>query len=460
MAIAAQVGLVSTASGQKAPHQPDGGDGAGFGEIRPGQQGIGFAQGPGDQLNGLGLVALGVFLVQVPGQVDVGDMLNVTRCQRNGLKMVDAPRGEADLFLQLAVGRVRRVLLGVYHPLGESEFVAVEAGGVFARQQQRIALEGDHHDRSPGTEDAFVLAALAVGELQIEGFDLEDTRPCGDMAGQDAGFGLHTQVFMPETRLLVSKDPRERVCCHFVTAAGGVTLKMIDWNHIDKVFLDMDGTLLDLHFDNRFWREHVPVRFAAARGVDLERARAQLLELYRDREGTLEWYCIDHWSRELGLDIALLKEEIDHLIAVHPRVLEFLEALAERGLRRVLVTNAHQKAIALKMRKTRLVGHLERIICAHDLGLPKENPGFWPRLQAIEPFDPERTLFIDDTLEVLDTARAFGFRHLLHVLAPDSQASPRPRGDYMAIHGFGELMPVLGAHSAHQVSADAGALPS
>jgi putative hydrolase of the HAD superfamily len=219
---------------------------------------------------------------------------------------------------------------------------------------------------------------------------------------------------------------------------------MIDWSAIDKVFLDMDGTLLDLHFDNRFWREHVPARYAAARDLPLNQARDELFARYKDQEGTLEWYCIDHWSRELGLDIALLKEEIDHLIAVHPQVLEFLEALAARGMRRVLVTNAHQKAIALKMRKTRLVGHLERIISAHDLGLAKENPGFWPLVQAIEPFDPERTLFVDDSPTVLRAAQDYGFHHLLAVLAPDSRSPAREAEEFLAIHGFGELLPGMG----------------
>ncbi len=243
-------------------------------------------------------------------------------------------------------------------------------------------------------------------------------------------------------------------------SSGGDKPTMIDWSQIDKVFLDMDGTLLDLHFDNRFWREHVPARFAAARGLKLAQAREELMARYRDREGSLEWYCVDHWSRELGLDIALLKEEIEHLIAVHPRVLEFLEALAERPWRRVLVTNAHQKAIALKMRKTPLVGHLERIISAHDLGLPKETPGFWHRVQAIEPFDPERTLFIDDSLEVLDAARDYGFRHLVQVLAPDSKAPPRDAERYLAIHGFGELLPGLRTALRAQDSGGGGARPT
>jgi len=218
---------------------------------------------------------------------------------------------------------------------------------------------------------------------------------------------------------------------------------MIDWNAVDAVFLDMDGTLLDLHFDNHFWLEHVPLRYAEARGLPYDRARADLLARYQNLEGTLEWYCVDHWSRELDLDIALLKEEINHLIAVHPHVTDFLEALAVRGKRRVLVTNAHQKSIALKMEKTSLASHFERIVCSHDLLAPKESDDFWPRVQAIEPFDRERTLFVDDSPSVLRAARDYGFRWLLGVLAPDSKAPAREVGELPAIKHFASLLPGL-----------------
>jgi HAD superfamily hydrolase (TIGR01509 family) len=216
---------------------------------------------------------------------------------------------------------------------------------------------------------------------------------------------------------------------------------MIDWNAIDSVFLDMDGTLLDLHFDNHFWLEHVPLRYAEARGLSLEQAKAELLPLYQSREGTLEWYCVDHWSRALGLDIALLKEEVDHLITVHPHVIDFLEKLATLGKRRVLVTNAHQKSIALKMGKTPLCGHFERVLCSHDLGVPKESRDFWPRVHVLEPFDRDRTLFVDDNQGVLQTAKDYGFRWLLAVLEPDSKAPPRAPGEFPAIRHFAELLP-------------------
>lgn len=218
---------------------------------------------------------------------------------------------------------------------------------------------------------------------------------------------------------------------------------MIDWDRIDDCFLDLDGTLLDLHFDNRFWLEHVPLRYAERRGLPLEEARSELMGRYRAIAGTLQWYCVDHWSAELGLEILPLKAELEHLIAVHPHAIEFLEALAARGKRRVLVTNAHQKALALKLDRTRLAGHFERILCAHNLGLPKEHPGFWTRVQEVLPFDPERTLFVDDSLTVLHAAQAYGFGHLLAVVEPDSRAPRRSADGFAAIAHFGDLLPGL-----------------
>ncbi len=215
---------------------------------------------------------------------------------------------------------------------------------------------------------------------------------------------------------------------------------IVNWEQIDHVLLDMDGTLLDLHFDSHFWLEHVPLRYAQAKGISVEVARTELFSRYRDIEGTLEWYSIDHWSVELGLDIALLKEEVDHLIAVHPHVVDFLHMLRKMGKRSVLVTNAHQRSLALKMERTQLGGQLDGMVCAHDLGLPKENPGFWQRLQEVEPFCKERTLFVDDSPAVLASAEDYGVGWLLQILRPDSREGQREAGRYNSIHDFSELL--------------------
>ncbi len=215
---------------------------------------------------------------------------------------------------------------------------------------------------------------------------------------------------------------------------------MVIWSGVDVVFLDMDGTLLDLHFDNYFWQGYVPQRYARDKNISDEEAQAELALRYKDVEGRLEWYCLDHWSRELGLDIALLKEEVDHLIAVHPHVTDFLAALRASGRRIALVTNAHQKALALKLDRTQLGGCFDAVYCAHDIGLPKEDPQFWGRLQQREPFDPQRTLFVDDSLAVLRSARQYGIRWLLAVVRPDSCGPVRKVTDFPAINDFSEII--------------------
>ena len=216
---------------------------------------------------------------------------------------------------------------------------------------------------------------------------------------------------------------------------------MIDWANIDTLFLDMDGTLLDLHFDNYFWLEHVPKRYAQAQNLSLEQSKQELLSRYKDIEGTLEWYCVDHWSRELGLDIALLKQEVDHLIAVHPHVVEFLDVIRSLGKRVLLVTNAHQKALALKLERTQLGGHFDKVICSHDLGHPKESQGFWRELERLEQFKKESTLFVDDSISVLRSAERYGIEHLLMVLRPDTKGPLREAEHFPAIHNFSEIMP-------------------
>lgn len=220
---------------------------------------------------------------------------------------------------------------------------------------------------------------------------------------------------------------------------------MFDWERIDTVLLDMDGTLLDLHFDNHFWLEYVPRRYAEQHGMTPEAAKEELMQRYRQVEGTLDWYCVDYWSRELALDIPLLKAEVEHLISVHPHVLDFLERLKKAGKARILVTNAHQKALQLKMNKTRLGGYLDQVVSAHDLGLPKENPAFWERLQQQVSFDPEHTLFIDDSVPVLESARSYGIRNLLCILRPDTRQPEREVSGFPAVADFRPLVDDLQA---------------
>lgn len=215
---------------------------------------------------------------------------------------------------------------------------------------------------------------------------------------------------------------------------------MIDWNKVNTVLLDMDGTLLDLNFDNHFWKEFVPLKFAEKQGLSIAVAKQQLEPRFRSMEGKLEWYCLDYWSEVLALDIAGLKAEISGLIAVLPHVVEFLEK-AHRSPKKVyLVTNAHRGSLGLKMEKTCLQPFFDGIISSHDVGFPKEHEDFWRLLQQRIPFEKQRTLLVDDSLAVLNSARQFGIAHLIAVSRPDTRLPKKEISGYLAIEDFRELM--------------------
>lgn len=218
----------------------------------------------------------------------------------------------------------------------------------------------------------------------------------------------------------------------------------VAWQHVDTVLLDMDGTLLDLRFDNHFWLEHLPRRYAECHGLSEATAREVLLARYRAVEGTLAWYCVEHWTHELGLDVAELKREVQHLIGFLPHAFEFLDALRRQHKRVVLATNAHPRSLALKAERTGLAGHFDTLVSAHALGAPKESPLFWEHLQARIGYAPARSLFVDDSARILRAARDHGhIGQLLQVLRPDSGAPPRPAEGFPAIHDFSELLPLV-----------------
>lgn len=219
------------------------------------------------------------------------------------------------------------------------------------------------------------------------------------------------------------------------------------WDAIDTVLLDMDGTLLDLQFDNFFWLQLVPERFALRHSLTLEAARDALQPRFAACYGTLDWYCIDFWSRELDLDIAGMKREFRDQVRYLPGAEEFLMRLRQRGLRTALLTNAHQDSLAIKAQQTDLIRHFDVVVSSHEYGVPKESAQFWLRAQAQIGFDPSRSLFVDDSLPVLRSARAFGIAQVYAIARPDTQADRRHVTEFPTVDAVVELLDRQGSYS-------------
>ena len=207
----------------------------------------------------------------------------------------------------------------------------------------------------------------------------------------------------------------------------------LDWSKIDTVLLDMDGTLLDLHYDNYFWRQHLPSVIATDQGISAKQALHKLEPLFEKHAGTLNWYCVNFWSEQLGLDIMKHKREVASKIAYRPNAQEFLSFCRNKIADVRLVTNAHRKVLNLKIEHTQIDQFFDQTVCSHELGEPKESVSFWQNLNHQKTFEPARTLFIDDNLAMLESAKNYGVEYLFGITKPDSQNPAKRLQDFQTL---------------------------
>ena len=217
---------------------------------------------------------------------------------------------------------------------------------------------------------------------------------------------------------------------------------MPPWSAIDTIMFDMDGTLLDLHFDNYFWQILVPKIYSDTHQVSLNEAEDFIVKKYEEVHGTLDWYCLDYWQEELALDITALKNSIKHKIQIRPNVEQVLQALQSSDKNILLITNAHPSSLELKMKHTGISNYFHRMISSHTLRLAKENHGFWEALKDMEHYNPETTVLFDDSLPVLRQAAREKIKYLFGTSKPDSKKPVVQTNEFPLIEDFGQLLPL------------------
>ncbi len=210
----------------------------------------------------------------------------------------------------------------------------------------------------------------------------------------------------------------------------------LDWNLIDTVLLDMDGTILDLHFDNYFWLSYLPLVYADKHALTLEQSKEILYQKFNAIRGTLNWYCLDYWTSELQLDIVGLKRAMADKIAFRPQAVEFLTFLQKQNKQVYLLTNAHPKSLEIKLLNTQFHQYFNELYSSHQFGAPKEEQVFWQKAQATIQFDKFRSLFIDDSETILKSARQFGIAYCLGISQPDSQNHPVSYNEFTGVENF------------------------
>ena len=222
---------------------------------------------------------------------------------------------------------------------------------------------------------------------------------------------------------------------------GKATPQAVDWTSIDDVLLAMDGTLLDRHFDNFFFEEELPRRYAAKHALAFSEARDRLMTMYRSVEGELAWTDLHYWTERVQIDVVAMHRELDHMIGFLPDAEAFLLSLRRLGKRVTILTNAHRAGVEVKTAKTGLDRQVDRIVDAFEVGWLKMRSEYWPTCRELVGFDPSRALYIDDDEQCLAAAEQYGIGRIFHRSKSSSQASPVPSARFHSIENFQSILP-------------------
>lgn len=220
---------------------------------------------------------------------------------------------------------------------------------------------------------------------------------------------------------------------------------MIDLSRVDTLLLDMDGTLLDLHFDDHFWLQYMPANLPENHGFDAHQMQTHFYEPMQSTRGSLDWYCVDHWSERLDLPVMQDMARHRHLIRWRPGTTDFLRLARKAGKRIIIATNAHREVWQLKADTLDLIHRVDAVVSSHDYGKPKEDGHFWQSIVNQYQLDLTRCAFFDDSDAVLASAVRHGVGLVVGIEHPNSHRPARTLEHAPVIRDFSDLIPVLRA---------------
>jgi len=187
---------------------------------------------------------------------------------------------------------------------------------------------------------------------------------------------------------------------------------MVKLNSTTAILSDLDGVILDLAYDKKFWELWLPEQVTRQTNKSIEEAKAEIMTEIDIQRGTLNFYDLNYWDDLLNVDCMQIFQEKEERCSYLAGSYEALQRLSTLKNPKYILTNGDPRIQEYKAETQNFLEFFDSIFYSMHAGYPKESKEFWALARHNLNLEFEDAIFIDDDLKVVTAAANAGIKQV------------------------------------------------
>ena len=187
---------------------------------------------------------------------------------------------------------------------------------------------------------------------------------------------------------------------------------MVKLNSTTAILSDLDGVILNLDYDIKFWESWLPEHVANQSNQNLEEIKIKIQAEIDTQRGTLNFYDLNYWDDLLNVDCMEIIREQEEKCSFLEGSYKALQRLSTLKNPKYILTNGDPRIQEYKAETQNFLEFFNSIFYSMHVGYPKESKEFWALARHNLNLDFEDTIFIDDDLKVVTAAAKAGIKQV------------------------------------------------
>ena len=190
---------------------------------------------------------------------------------------------------------------------------------------------------------------------------------------------------------------------------------MVKLHSTTAILLDLDGVILNLEYDIKFWESWLPDHVANQSNRTLEEIKAEMQAEIDIQRGTLNFYDLNYWDDLLNVDCMKIIKEQEEKCSYLEGSYEALQRLSTLKNPMYILTNGDPRAQEYKAETQNFLEFFDSIFYSMHAGYSKEEKEFWALARHNLNLDFEDAIFIDDDFKVVTAAAKAGIKQIIWI---------------------------------------------